>query len=119
MANPSSVGVDDYAPAIFTVDGTPSSVTLDPSKRYRVWHMGVKANGDADTSNLILSQSATVEYDDGAAADKLKLEDVAGFPATIGPGWETLHFRLADDRPVRLQATTFQAVPCQSNFGRY
>lgn len=114
MANPASVGVGtDYAPAIILTATTESSVILDPSKVYQIWHLGVDGSGTGDTSNIMLSQTDTVDADDSAAADKLKLEDGVGFLVTIGPGWSVLYFESYTTDP------TFQIVPLSSHFGRY
>lgn len=106
MANPSTVGVGDYKPAILQAETTESSVTLNPNKLYEIWHMGTDEAGNAQTDLIYLSTSASVDADASNDEDKLKLEDGHPFPVRIS-GWGTLYFESAENDP------TFQIVPVQ------
>jgi len=106
MANPDSVGLTDYKPAVVLASGTEDSVSLERHKRYHLYHDGEDASGNACTQTIYLRCNAdTVDADTSEGANKAKLK--SGGNLTIGPGVDTLYFKMASED------CTFTIIPTE------
>ena len=108
MANPTSVGVSSYAPAIVEVTTTASSVTLDPNKQYLIVHNGVSTAGAANTDVIWLATgTSTAALTAGSGQAIL----TTGKSLVLGPGISTLGFDVGANAP------TMTVVPIFNDFG--
>ena len=116
MANPSSVGVAAWQPAMVVTDTTGGSTTLDPNKQYLIKHTGLDNSStpgaSTGTAYLTVGQSGTAITANGVEGSN-KYPILSGDSQIIGPGITTLGWRAAAGTPV------LSVLVLQTDFGRH
>lgn len=94
MANPTAI---DGGFATLAASTDDQEITLNPRRKYSVYHMGLDDVGDTDEGlvNLATAEITDVDYSEGLS----RLPLPAGVTVVLGSELQTLHYKAASGVP--------------------
>jgi hypothetical protein len=101
--NPTTLVPTDKAPAypaLVKAANTDSSITLEPDRRYKLYHTGLNESGTAQAENIFFANNTAAVASFAVATNKWALVSGKTDGIEIGPGITTLHFITTANAPV-------------------
>jgi hypothetical protein len=96
MANATAI---DENPTILEATSSPQSVTLNPRKRYTIFHDGLEDDDSTVSTGNIYISRGIVDPDDTGDEGQNNFRLKNGRALTIGPGWTAFSFEAAAGSP--------------------
>lgn len=97
MANVASI---DETPSIVEATSTTRTVTLNPRKRYTIFHDGLENDDStASTGTIYIARGTVADVDDTGVEGQNNFRLKSGRAITIGPNWNAISFEAAAGDP--------------------